>query len=389
MLQIGAGGTTGSVAGTISNNGTLRFNRSNALLLSFGNEISGTGGVDFAGSGTTTLEAANTYSGPTTISAGAIEISHELALQNSTLTYSTTGGTLTIVDPLAAVTLGALAGDRPFPLTNSLGGSVALTVGQNNASTSYTASSSGIGTSFTKAGSGTFSVSGKHTFTGNAAISRGVLGLDVNSDFSAAAFNTTAAGSKLLVNGGTLTASASSQFTNASSGLDVVAGTASFNGGIISENNVASGNFFTRATGGILNAASLSVSRGNLSITTEPTSGQTGNGLYINGGAVNITGSVLLGNNANSSVSARLDSGSLAVGGPLTVGIDNTGRWSVLDIGGGTFTSTDVGTGVRIGTAFNGQAIMLVRGGVATAERIQFGQPDFTGKGILNQTGGS
>ena len=42
-LQLGAGGTTGSLSGAITDNATLAFNYSNSTTVS--NAISGTGGV--------------------------------------------------------------------------------------------------------------------------------------------------------------------------------------------------------------------------------------------------------------------------------------------------------------------------------------------------------
>jgi outer membrane autotransporter protein len=69
-LQIGNGGTTGAIMGTIANNGTLTFNRSNVLTVA--GAISGGGGLVQSGSGTTTLSGVNTYGGGTTISAGTL-----------------------------------------------------------------------------------------------------------------------------------------------------------------------------------------------------------------------------------------------------------------------------------------------------------------------------
>jgi autotransporter-associated beta strand protein len=70
-LQIGAGGTTGTLgAGAVADDGTLVFNRSDAL--SAANAITGSGGVRTIGAGVTTLSGASTYTGPTVISAGTL-----------------------------------------------------------------------------------------------------------------------------------------------------------------------------------------------------------------------------------------------------------------------------------------------------------------------------
>ena len=71
-LQIGAGGTTGSVTGNIVDNAALVFNRSNALT--YGGIISGTGSVTQTGTGTLTLSGTNTYTGATTINGGTLAL---------------------------------------------------------------------------------------------------------------------------------------------------------------------------------------------------------------------------------------------------------------------------------------------------------------------------
>lgn len=75
ILQLGNGGTTGSIAGgevEVDADGTLAFNRSDVLLL--GNTIAGAGDVRQSGSGTTVLTAANTYTGGTSITAGTLQL---------------------------------------------------------------------------------------------------------------------------------------------------------------------------------------------------------------------------------------------------------------------------------------------------------------------------
>lgn len=71
-LQIGNGGTTGHINGDIVNNATLVINRSDTKLTP--GVISGTGQLIQAGTGTTVLQANNTYTGGTIISAGTLQI---------------------------------------------------------------------------------------------------------------------------------------------------------------------------------------------------------------------------------------------------------------------------------------------------------------------------
>ena len=93
-LQIGNGGTTGSVPGNIVNNAALAFNRSDAVT--YGNVISGTGSLIQAGSGVLTLTGVNTFTGGTTVSAGGLAVNGSLASGVNVLGGGTLGGTGTI-----------------------------------------------------------------------------------------------------------------------------------------------------------------------------------------------------------------------------------------------------------------------------------------------------
>jgi len=86
-LQIGDGTATGSIIGTVTDNATLAFNRSDAFT--FGNVISGSGGVNQVGSGKAILTAASTYTGPTTVTSGTLSVNGSIT---SAVTVS--GGTL-------------------------------------------------------------------------------------------------------------------------------------------------------------------------------------------------------------------------------------------------------------------------------------------------------
>ncbi|WP_296225953.1 autotransporter outer membrane beta-barrel domain-containing protein [Ralstonia sp. UBA689] len=71
-LQLGKGGTSGSVASNVTNNGMLVFNRSD--VFTFGGAISGTGGITQAGTGTTVLTANNAIQGDALVASGALAI---------------------------------------------------------------------------------------------------------------------------------------------------------------------------------------------------------------------------------------------------------------------------------------------------------------------------
>jgi autotransporter-associated beta strand protein len=77
-LQIGNGGTTGSIANsTITNNGNVTVNRTDSVTIS--TVISGAGTFTQAGSGTTILTGTNNYSGLTTVNAGLLQIGNNAA----------------------------------------------------------------------------------------------------------------------------------------------------------------------------------------------------------------------------------------------------------------------------------------------------------------------
>jgi fibronectin-binding autotransporter adhesin len=90
-LELGLGGTTGSIGGgAIVDGGTLYIFRDIAPTLT--NAISGDGALRQVGSGVTSINTANTYTGGTILSAGTLAIGNGGALGTGTLTQS--GGEL-------------------------------------------------------------------------------------------------------------------------------------------------------------------------------------------------------------------------------------------------------------------------------------------------------
>jgi autotransporter-associated beta strand protein len=97
-LALGNGGTTGSIAAgsAIVNNGTLSFNRSDALTVA--NTLSGNGDLIQAGTGTLTLSGTNTtFAGAVTVNSGStLKLTSTAALgtTNTAGTTVTSGGVL-------------------------------------------------------------------------------------------------------------------------------------------------------------------------------------------------------------------------------------------------------------------------------------------------------
>ena len=152
---------------------TNSYNSGTAIALQQ-NAASTGGGLTKIGAGTLTLSAANTFTGDTKINAGSLLLANSLALQNST--FDSSGAGSLGLGILTAATLGGLTGSNNLALENTTPAAVALTVGGNNASTSYSGNLSGLG-SLTKSGTGILTLSGTNSYAGNTTISGGVLAI--------------------------------------------------------------------------------------------------------------------------------------------------------------------------------------------------------------------
>jgi autotransporter-associated beta strand protein len=346
--------------------------------------------------GTVVLGGANTFNGSTVVANGFLQIANTLALLDSTVNYNYQGGNLVFDPSVTAATLGGLTGSQNLGLTNLSSQAVNLSVGNNGAGTTYSGglTDNALGGALTKIGAGTLILSGASSYTGGTTVSGGVLQLNAGGVINGGTANVLAnAGAQLVVSGGSLIASVSGNIGSASSGLLVSGGTAAFNGGLTTDLGGDSPDLI-EVTGGTLSAASLTLGRSSLiNNSTQPTAGSTADGLYVDGGAVAISENLNIGNTstaANSSANARLDSGSLTVGGALYIGLNNTGRWSDMDVNGGTLSVPDTTTGIGVGGTYAGEEVLLVRAGTATAGRITLGQTgDGGGSYNVDITGGT
>jgi autotransporter-associated beta strand protein len=104
-LQLGNGGTSGSIVGDVVDNGTLAINRSD--IFTFGNAVSGTGAFVQAGPGTTVLTGNNAYTGPTTVAAGILRVSGSIAASSGVTVNNGAilAGTGTVTGRVASTTI--------------------------------------------------------------------------------------------------------------------------------------------------------------------------------------------------------------------------------------------------------------------------------------------
>lgn len=222
-LQIGNGGVAGSIASpTIVNNATLAINKSNSFGLAA--NVSGTGGLNQIGAGTTSLTGANSYSGATNVTAGILRSGVAGAFSSNSAFNVGALGTLNLSG--FDQTIGSLAGSGAVLLSTAV-----LTTGNDNGDSTFSGGIQGAG-GVSKSGTGNFILSGTSTYTGATTVNAGTL--SVNGDISTSSGVTVNSGGTLggtgivsnvvIGSGGTLA-------PGNSIGTISVSGNLTFNGG--------------------------------------------------------------------------------------------------------------------------------------------------------------
>ena len=352
-LQIGAGGTSGSIAGNIVDNAALVFNRSDALT--YAGVISGSGTVTKQGAGSLTLSGNNTYSGATTINGGTLILGHASALGttagNTTVNSGYTldlNGQSSVAEPLVLNGTGVGSGGA---LINSSGTAASHTgtISLNSASSiggAGNATLSGVisgANTLTKVGAGTFTLSGNNTYSGTTTISAGALrAAHANALGATSAGSSVSSGAALELNGGIAVGAEALSLNGSgiSSGgaLRNVSGNNSYAGAITqgSASLINSDSGTLTLSGGISGAYGLTIG-GADNVTVNTTAIAIGAGTLTKDGAGTLTMGV-----------ANTYSGKTSInGGTLSIAQDNhlgTAPGSAtpghLDFNGGTLAAT-------------------------------------------------
>ncbi|MFT3990730.1 MAG: autotransporter-associated beta strand repeat-containing protein [Luteolibacter sp.] len=248
------GGTTvfkGTVAGSI----TLTADTTSYLgatskssgtifeILQIDSTITGSGNLNIGGAnanrlGTVILAGDNTYTGTTTLTRGNLQLANANALSGSTLITNATAGKLLFSSGITTFNVGGLSGAGDIALTDTASSAVTLSVGANNASTTYSGALSGAG-ALTKKGTGTLTLSGASSYTGGTTVTDGTL----------TAGNASALGTgSVAVNGGTLNSSVANVNTGA---ITVAGGTLAVNGTGIGSYTLSSTSDFSLTSGSL------------------------------------------------------------------------------------------------------------------------------------------
>jgi fibronectin-binding autotransporter adhesin len=346
-----------SVSGRHAINSGVQLNSNAAITvtggtdqLTFGGSIvdgAASSGLTLSGSGTLLLAGPNTYSGSTGVASGTLLLSNSLALQNSTLT---TGGVAFNSSVAShAFTLGGLSGSGNIALADNAGNPVALGVGNNNSTNTFSGALSGNG-SLALIGSGMLTLAGSNTFTGNTLLSGGTLVVANGAALQNSVLDASGGGA---LNFGTLSSGALGGLTN---------------GGSLSPQNLAQSTVnLSVGNNGISSNFSGSLN-GNVNLTKigSGTLALTGNNGYfgtttLSGGILQVQGNAALPGGSPIAISAgTLQIHSDGAGSNGVVGLGNNISLSVatsaVTIDVGNNGSSHTGNTVAFGLLSNGTA---------------------------------
>ena len=437
-LQLGNGGTSGSIAGNVVVNGAdslLAFNRSDTVT--FAGDISGTGGIMLMGPGTVRLTGNNTFSGGTAIGGGIVQAASDAAFgaAGTTLrigggatvqalasftsgrpitligmggTFDTNGNTLTLQGAITGGGALTKVGAGTLILTGANGytggttveagtvqGNTASLQGAivNNASVvfdqstdgTYAGAMSGTG-SLTKTGAGNLTLSGANSYVGGTTVSGGTLTGSTTSlqgnigaaSTATVAFNQTANGAYngVLSGGGALVKTGSGNLT--------LTGANTYSGGTTVAGGTLTGTT-TSLQGNIVNNATVAFDQG---INGTYAGNMSGSGGLVKNGAGMV---ILAGTNSYSG-------GTTVNGGVLQLGVGvSLAAGSALTVNGGTFDLN--GNNQTVGALSGSGGAIALGSGTLTASSadnttlasVISGSGSFVkqGSGMLTLTGAS
>jgi fibronectin-binding autotransporter adhesin len=360
----------------------------------FGGTMTGAGSLVKSGASVVELSGANTFTGSTTISGGALALGSEYALQYSTVNLNSNGGLN--LNGLASATIGGLAGAGTLNL-----GVTALTVG-GVATTTYSGVLSGTLGGLTYAGTGALTLSGGGAMdtlsmsAGEVNIAGGTLALtDIDKAVNIGA------GTLSISGGATVNANATStwvQTTGAAINVSGAGTTLNVLGGF-GLVNVDSSGILAVSNGAVVNSHYIMLGQYTTGTLTISSGGAVNDSMVqIIAGAATVSGQgsiwanqilYIYGNPGDPAALNVSSGGSVTVAGVTELGVRGYGdAYSSININGGTLT-----TGSLVGTQGTINLTADPAGGSALTINAASGSAEFdgtiTGAGGLVKSGGS
>ncbi|MCU0748288.1 MAG: autotransporter-associated beta strand repeat-containing protein [Akkermansiaceae bacterium] len=411
-LQIGNGGTAGSLAGSsaITNNANLVFNRSDSY--SVGNTITGTGNLTKLGAGDLTMTGALSHSGSTLVSAGNLAFS----------TSQSSIGSLSVADSAGLAVRAAAAGSTLLTtssLTLGSSGTSTLSFDFNNLNTTAALINTGAftanGTINLVLSNGAALGSGIHTlidytsFSGTGTFSGGTFTLSPRSsgvlvnDVAGTALNldvtTDVPKWTGLDNGnwqtGTTGGSSNWQLVSGGTATDfIVADNVLFDDSALGSTSVSINAANVSPTTTVFNNSSLNYTvSGSFGIAGVGTLGKNGSGALTLQNANSFSGGTTLNaGTLNVNHASALGTGTLAINGGT---LDNTSGSAIVSStnnaqtwnGDVTFTGSndlDLGTGAVTSTGAGTRSVTVSAGTLTVGEL-----KTATGQGLVKQGAGT
>ncbi len=346
-----------SLFNDIVNGGIVVAVQSADIITKLGGVISGTGGFTQSGAGTTILSGDNTYTGPTTVNAGTLQIGNAGS------------GSIDASSPVSIALGATLAFNLNGTILNDIANNGALTSSQTAGNTAtFGGIISGTG-GFSQTGAGTTILSGNNTYTGDTVVNAGTLKLGTSERI--------ADSSALTINGGTFDLGAFDETVGA---VTLTSGSISGATGTLTGSSYA------------LRAGTVSAILGGSASLTKSTSGtvilsgsntytgptlvdagtlQIGDGIsgLIGSGSVSVAPGAVLAFNMGSSIPGNITNNGSVLGaqsaGVTTIlsgvisgegGFSQTGPGTTILSGSNTYTGlTTVGAGtLQIGNGVSG-----------------------------------
>jgi autotransporter-associated beta strand protein len=380
--------TTGSLSGTLAipssgtntatiDNGGQLFTVNQTTPGTFAGTITDSGGFAMGSlsTSTLTLSGQNTYTGPTTISAGTLQagvasvpgVSGAFGTESAVTLGNVSGATLALNN--FNTEIGSLSGGGTVGGKVTLGNAT-LTDVQTTA-TSFAGVISGTGGLTMNGSGGNLTLSALNTYTGPTTISAGTLSAGVASSGSGGAFGNLSAVTLASAGGANLALNGFNTTIGSLSGGGTAGGNVTLGSGGLTVGGLNTSTSFGGAITGTGNAATngqlIKVGSGNLTLSSTANSVS---GMQVNGGTLDITGNLALsgtynyiatgsttgtlvidnnaaitltGNTTNNFVVGRNNgNGTVIQNAGSTFNFDPTGGNTLLIIGAGSITTTGV-----------------------------------------------